>query len=113
MGDTVRRRDGWLRDVVVAEFRGVGNHRGLGEFEGDELAPIVLEGGTNAPSVLAPEVPCFSPSWFGVNDDVDAERAKRSGAVIKFLAPEEVPSRDGRVGGRLAEEIECHLSLWE
>ena len=68
MGDTVRRRDGWLRDVVVAEFCGVGNHRGLGEFEGAELAPIVLEGGANAPTVLAPEVPRFLLSWFGVND---------------------------------------------
>ena len=87
MGDTVRRRDGWLRDVVVSEFRCVGNHRRLGDFEGDELAPIVLEGDANTPAVLAPEVPCFAPPWLGVDDDIDAQRAEGSGAVVKLCSP--------------------------
>ena len=110
-GDTVLRRDCWLGDVMVPKLSRVGRHQGQGELGNHQLTAVVLEGNPNTPSILSAEVPRLPATWLGMDNDVNAQRSEGCCTVVELLSSEEVPCRDGWIGRRLTQHVQCHLSL--
>ena len=68
MEDAIIRREGWLGEILVAEFDSVRNLFRLGGFFYHSLAPVMPEGESNSPTILASKIPCIPCTYFIVND---------------------------------------------
>ena len=91
MGDMIFLGDGRLCDVVVPEPDRGGCYEGLGELGDHQLAVIVFQGDTHAPTVFAAKITGFVAPRLGVDNHVDVKGTKWRGAVIKLFSCKEVP----------------------
>ena len=57
MEESIFVRDGWMCEVVVAEFNSVGDEKGFVGGVDDLEAAVVFQGGANVESVVGAEVP--------------------------------------------------------
>ena len=70
--DAIIRCEGWLGDMLVAEFDSVRNVFRFGGFCYHSLAPVMPEGEFNSPIILASEIPCIPCSYFLVKDETES-----------------------------------------
>ena len=112
MLEAILGRDLGLGEVVVAEGYGVRDPFRLGRLVDVPLAAVAVHGGSDAPSVLATEVPRAPSLGLVVRDDLLPEGAEGRGVVVE-RAIVKLPRGDARVERRLPQQVERDDGLWD
>ena len=110
MEDAVFISDGWLGEVVVAEFDRVKEEKSFGGGVDDVEAAVVIEGGSNVEAIAAVKGPGLACAGFVVDEDwaangADGSGVKVDGSVVGF------PGGHFRGQGGLAKEVEGEFCL--
>ena len=70
----------------------------------------MIQSGVNVEAVLTVEVPTYTYTGFGMDENASVKGADGSGIVVEATI-EIIPHRFGGVEDGLIEEIECGISL--
>ena len=83
MEESIFVRDGWMRKVIVAEFKSVGDEEVFGSGVDDLEAAVVFQGGAGVEAVAGAEGPASSGGGIVVDEDAAADEAKGGGVEVE------------------------------
>ena len=110
MEESIFMRDGWMREVVVAEFNIVRDEEGFGGGVDDLEAAVVFQGGADVEGVAGAEGPGGLGGGLVVDEDAAADGDEGGGVKVEGSVEVLPCGREGGDGG-LAEEVERELGL--
>ena len=76
-------RDGWMCEVVVAEFTSVGDEEGFGGGVDDLEAAVVFQDGIHIEAVTGVEVPVGSGGGIGVDEEAASNGDEGGGVEVE------------------------------